>query len=176
MKNKSYYDKLTILAESAPPVLIGLTGLPYPIKYFFKESSSISVTLQKLKPCRNKYKNKRIKRKQVNLRIVYKDDISSFDELLTKDKSFIIHHRDIQSLAIELYKSKHEISPLIIRNIFTARPTIARNLRTQSDFPLPQINTVHYGKDSLRYFGSIVWNMIPADIKNITTFKGFKEK
>ena len=110
------------------------------------------------------------------LRIVYKDDISSFDELLTKDKSFRIHHRNIQSLAIELYKAKHEISPLIIRNIFTARPTIARNLRTQSDFPLPQINTVHYGKVSLRYVGSIIWNMIPADIKNITRFKGVKEK
>ena len=65
------------------------------------------------------------------LRIVYKDDISSFDELLSKDKSFRIHHRNIQSLAIELYKAKHEISPLIIRNIFTTRPTIARNLRTQ---------------------------------------------
>ena len=90
------------------------------------------------------------------LRIVYKDDISSFGELLTKDKCFRIHHRNIQSLAIELYKAKHEISPLIIRNIFTTRSTIGRNLRTQSDFPLPQI-----------------WNMIPADIKNINTFKGF---
>ena len=48
------------------------------------------------------------------LRIVYKDDISSFDELLTKDKSFRIHHRNIQSLAIELYKAKHEISPLTL--------------------------------------------------------------
>ena len=63
-----------------------------------------------------------------------------------------------------------------LRNIFTTRSTIGRNLRTQSDFPLPQINTVHYGENSLRYFGSIVWNMIPADIKNINTFKGSKEK
>ena len=107
------------------------------------------------------------------LRNVYKDDISSFDELLIKDKSFRIHHRNIQSLAIELYKAKHEISPLIIRNIFTARPTLGRNLRTQSDFPLPRI---HYGQDSLRYFGCMVWSMIPINIRNINTFKEFKEK
>ena len=37
------------------------------------------------------------------LRNVYKDDISSFDELLIKDKSFRIHNRNIQSLAIELF-------------------------------------------------------------------------
>ena len=108
------------------------------------------------------------------LRIVYKDDISSFDELLTKDKSFRIHHRNIQSLAIELYKAKHEISPLIIRNMLDLLllGIFVHNLI----FHWPQISTVHYGKNSLKYFGSIVWNMIPADINNINTFKGFKEK
>ena len=39
-----------------------------------------------------------------SLGIVYKDSISSFHELLQKDYSFTIHLRDIQSLAIELYK------------------------------------------------------------------------
>ena len=37
------------------------------------------------------------------LRLVYSDHVSSFDELLKKDRSFAIHHRNIQSLAIELY-------------------------------------------------------------------------
>ena len=38
------------------------------------------------------------------LRIVYSDYKSSFRELLGKDKSFLIHHKNIKSLAIELYK------------------------------------------------------------------------
>ena len=35
-----------------------------------------------------------------SLRIVYKDNISSFKDLLKKDRSFTIHQRHIQSLAI----------------------------------------------------------------------------
>ena len=39
-----------------------------------------------------------------SLRIVYNDYESTFNELLTTDKSFTIHHRNIQTLAIEIYK------------------------------------------------------------------------
>ena len=38
------------------------------------------------------------------LRIVYRDDKSPFETLLEKDKSFTIHHRNIQKLGVELYK------------------------------------------------------------------------
>ena len=48
------------------------------------------------------------------LRIVYSDYKSSFCELLEKDKSFSIHHKNIQSLAIEIYKFFHNLSPCIM--------------------------------------------------------------
>ena len=38
------------------------------------------------------------------LRIVYRDDVTTYDELLKKDGSFCIHHRNIHTLAIEMYK------------------------------------------------------------------------
>ena len=40
-------------------------------------------------------------------RIVYKDYKSSFAELLSKDKSFTGHHKNVQRLAIEMYKVKN---------------------------------------------------------------------
>ena len=53
----------------------------------------------------NRGYNNKINRlhKQI-LRIVYKDYKSSFAELLSEDKSFTIHHNNIQKLGIEMYK------------------------------------------------------------------------
>ena len=39
------------------------------------------------------------------LRITYNDKSSSYSELLTKDRSVTIHHRNIRALAIEIYRS-----------------------------------------------------------------------
>ena len=47
------------------------------------------------------------------LRLVYSDDVSSFDELLKKGRSFSIHHRNIQSVAIGLYKFFHSLSIIL---------------------------------------------------------------
>ena len=47
--------------------------------------------------------NKKINRfHERSLRIVYSDQSSTFEELLERDKTFSIHHKDIQSLAIEI--------------------------------------------------------------------------
>ena len=43
------------------------------------------------------------------LRILYKDDASSFIDLLEKDKSITIHERNIKLLAIEMSKVKNDI-------------------------------------------------------------------
>ena len=47
------------------------------------------------------------------LRIVYVDDTSTFKELLKRDNSVCIHHRNIQSLALEMFKSQKGLSPII---------------------------------------------------------------
>ena len=53
-----------------------------------------------------------------SLRIVYNDYISSFKDLLRREKTFTIHHRNIQSLAIELFKVMNNISNTIISELF----------------------------------------------------------
>ena len=41
------------------------------------------------------------------LRLVYKNKTLSFVELLIMDNSFTVHHRNLQKLAIEMYKVKN---------------------------------------------------------------------
>ena len=41
------------------------------------------------------------------LKIVYRDNVSSFDELLIKDKSLRVHHKNIHFLATEMFKESN---------------------------------------------------------------------
>ena len=81
------------------------------------------------------------------LRIVYKDDLSTFEALLKIDNSVSIHHRNIQSMAIELYKSKEFLAVDIMNEIFIERKYKGPNLRSQTDFHIPNVHTVYKGED-----------------------------
>ena len=89
------------------------------------------------------------------LRIVYKDYISSFEDILKRDKSVTIHHRNIQSLAIELFKVKQILSNSMLCNNFQTR-LISSNLRSQTDFIKSNTTTSLYELNSMRSFVSKV--------------------
>ena len=58
------------------------------------------------------------------LRIVYKNDELTFKELLEKDNSITIHQRNLQRLAIEMYKINNHLSPLPMQELFTEKHNI----------------------------------------------------
>ena len=69
--------------------------------------------------CYSRKRNNKINRLQERaLRIVYNDKSSTFYQLLEKDKSVTIHTRNLQYLAIEIFKVKIGISPIIMAEIF----------------------------------------------------------
>ena len=75
------------------------------------------------------------------LRIVYKNDELNFNELLELDNSMTVHHRNLQILAIEMYKVKNKISPLPFREIFQEK-TYSRELREVRSWEVPSVRTV----------------------------------
>ena len=58
-----------------------------------------------------------------SLRIVYKDNYSTYVDLLPKDKSITIHQGNIQSLVIELFKVKRNLLNVIMCNILKTENT-----------------------------------------------------
>ena len=82
--------------------------------------------------------------------MVCKDYNNSFNDLLKKDKAACSHHRNIQSLAIELFKVKENLSNAIMSDVFPAR-VLNYNLRSQTDFFRNTVNTKKFGLNSLRY-------------------------
>ena len=52
------------------------------------------------------------------LRIIYNDKQSSSNELMNKNGSVSIHIRNIQKLAIEIFRFYNGLSPPLMKNIF----------------------------------------------------------
>ena len=93
------------------------------------------------------------------LRIAYNDYTSDFNHLLEKDDSVTIHHKNIQALAIEIYKNMNDLNP----EIFSLKPH-NYPLRTQY-LVYPNPRTVSYGLESFGYKASQIWKNIPIEIQ-----------
>ena len=88
-------------------------------------------------------------------RIVYNDTITSFEELLVKDRTFTIRHQNIHSLAIEMYKAVNSLLGGKLSEFFV-RNNHNYNLRSRSELIVPSINTAFKGQNSISYFGSVI--------------------
>ena len=106
------------------------------------------------------------------LRVVYKDSNLTFEELLEKDNSFTTHHRNLQHLAILMYKVKNNLAPLPVQEIFK----INSSDKAKSDWVIPKVRTEDNGLDAIRYRGPLTWNLLPEEIKSAKTLKSFKTK
>ena len=106
------------------------------------------------------------------LRIVYNDNESTFEDLLKKDNSVSIRHKNIRLLGIESYKVKNTLSTHLMSEIFNLR-NIDSNLRSKTDFKQDPVNTVSYGLKSLRYLAPKIWNIIPREIRNSSSLTEF---
>ena len=97
-------------------------------------------------------------------RIVYDDDVSTFDQLLALEKPFCIHHQNVQRLLIENCKALHGISGNSLKEFLVKRESTI-SLRYKTELVIPSVNSVLKGKNSLRYFGSVIWNSQPTEIR-----------
>ena len=50
------------------------------------------------------------------------------------------------------------------------------NLCSRSELTVTSVNTVFKGQCSISYFGSVIWNSIPAELRQINSFQVFKSE
>ena len=96
------------------------------------------------------------------LRLVYKNDNATFEELLEIDNSVTVHLKNLQKLATEMYKAKEQEN--------------AHELRNGRTWKNPNVRTVFCGVESVRYRGPKIRESLPNDIKEARSLAEFKIK
>ncbi len=108
------------------------------------------------------------------LRFLYNDKVSSYDCLLEKCKGSTLHLRRIKTIALEVFKSLNDLNPPFMKEMFDMKQ-VPYNLRDNNLLTQPKFRKISYGKNSFRYYGSHIWNLLPIEIKNSTTIDHFKD-
>ena len=88
-----------------------------------------------------------------------------------------MHHQTIQTLATEMFKIDKEflqVSSLVFFHKYNENNVYC--LLSQPDLHIPRINTTLKDIESVQYFGPVIWNNIPIEIKAIKNFDKFKTK
>ena len=96
------------------------------------------------------------------LSLVYNDFSSSFSELLEKDKSVTIHHRNLQTLAYEIFKVKQNMAPEILTEIFPQK---------ESSYSLRNSTTLQG-----RSMGPKMWDILPTELEKLCLLHYSKRK
>ena len=126
--------------------------------------------------CHNRTNNNKINRLHERcLRLIYNDKkLRSFKDLLEKDGSDSLHHRNLRALALELLKVFKGLSPVIFAEAFPVRQQSQYNMRNYSYFAMPRTKTVNHGLESLSYIGSKLWDSILSHMNEIDSINEFK--
>ena len=101
------------------------------------------------------------------LRVLFRDDKSTYEQLLNKAKSIALHERRLQDMACLMYKVKHGMCPQSVRDLFSENSPC---------YNLPRFHSVTYGKHSLRYLGPKLWNSLPSYQRNLPSLQSLKKQ
>ena len=89
------------------------------------------------------------------LRVILGNNLSDFQSSLQNNKDICSHHKNIQSLMIEMFKIKNELAPPIMDSMFERRNE-SYNLRNFQEFLTERKRTVDCGLETLTYMVSTI--------------------
>ena len=107
------------------------------------------------------------------LQVVYNEYYKSYQELLQLNNIVSIHQRHLQYLALEVFKSLMHLNPEFMWSYFNAKP-ITYDLGKRTKVFLRPVKSFRLGLNSVHFRGSILWNNLPSSIKNSQTINDSK--
>ena len=93
------------------------------------------------------------------LRLIYNDYELPFDRFLEDNKQKSIYQKNIESLAIEIYKFQGGLAPPIMSDLFITREN-NYNLRNFQELESSLRRTVKFETETISYRGPQIWNLI----------------
>ena len=108
-------------------------------------------------------------------RIIYSDNASSFSDLWEIDNSVSVHHRNILVLATELCKFVNGLSLKLVSDCFKLNNMTVYNTRNRSTFYSRPVRTVLHDTELLSHLRPKMWELVPNDMKNFSTFTAFEK-
>ena len=109
------------------------------------------------------------------LSIIFLEKSLSYNELLKKSGQLSVKMNLMRFLIIEVFKCVRGINPSYLNDMFIA-PTSNYDLRNSSRLLQPKFNTYTFGYKSFSYFGSKVWNLLPAKLKKNNNINAFRKE
>ena len=87
----------------------------------------------------------------------------------------MIHERNLQRLATEMFKIKSNIAPSFMNNVFPGTHN-SKHLRNPPTFQTSNIKSVYNGTETLSFRGPQTWSILPENIKKAQTLSEFRSK
>ena len=100
---------------------------------------------------------------------------SDFDTMLVRDNAVPMHIRNLQLLMTEFYKTKWELNPSFMKEIFVEKHS-PYGLRGCDNLQLPQAHTTCNGLDTISFRGCRLWQAFANYIKESNTLSSFKSR
>ena len=78
----------------------------------------------------------------------------------------------LRTLALEAFKTLNDLNPGFMKNLLAKREV---SKKRRNNLEIPNRNIAKCGDKSIRSLGPHIWNGLPEEIKNETSYDKFKE-
>ena len=108
------------------------------------------------------------------IRFMYDDQSTEYYQILKEKNEKTLYGKRIRSICCEIFKSRHDLNPKYMADIFEQRPSPYPSRRPHDIF-VPGYVSKTFGKNSLRIDGASLWNSLPENLKSASCLAVFKK-